>query len=87
MISSAALRGALLSLAFLFLAVGASAEAPQATAKPEEVGFSREGLARIDTYLKNEIAGNKIPGAMMIIQRNGRVAYATACAIPRPRLR
>ena len=68
MISSAASRGALLSLAFLLWTAAASAESPQVIATPEEAGFSRAGLARIDAYLKNEIDGNKIPGAMMLIQ-------------------
>ena len=84
MISSAVPRGALLSLAFLFWAVGASAEAPQAIATPEEIGFSGAGFARIDAYLKNEIAGNKIPGAMMVIHRNGRTAYATSLGVRDP---
>ena len=53
---------------------GAFAEGP-ITVKPEEAGFTSAGLARIDAYLKNEIAGNKIPGAIMMIQRNGKTAY------------
>jgi CubicO group peptidase (beta-lactamase class C family) len=84
MISSAASRGALLSLAFLLWTAAASAESPQVIATPEEAGFSRAGLARIDAYLKNEIAGNKIPGAMMLIQRNGRTAYATSLGVRDP---
>jgi CubicO group peptidase (beta-lactamase class C family) len=44
-------------------------------AEPTEVGFSSAGLSRIDAYIKNEIAGNKIPGASMMIQRNGKTAY------------
>ncbi len=84
MISSAVLRSASLSLAFLFWAAVASAEGPQAIAKPEETGFAPAGLARIDAYLKNEIAGNKIPGAMMIVQRNGKTAYAASLGVRDP---
>lgn len=41
-------------------------------------GFSSAGLARISGYIKNEIATNKIPGAVMMIQRNGQLAYFEA---------
>ena len=66
MSSSAILRSASLSLAFLFWAVGASAEAPQAVATPEEVGFSRAGLARIDAYLQNDRGGIHVVGVPRI---------------------
>lgn len=84
MISAAALRIACLSLVFSLPLSAALAEGPQVKATPEEAGFSREGLARIDAYLKNEIAGNKIPGAMMIVSRNGRIAYSTSLGVRDP---
>ena len=43
--------------------------------QPAEAGLSPKGLARIGDYLKNEIATNKIPGAIVMIQRRGKVAY------------
>lgn len=74
MISKFGLRGAA-AAALLFAAIPtAFAEGP-AVAKPQDAGFSAAGLARIDAYIKNEIAGNKIPGAIMMIQRNGKTAY------------
>lgn len=42
---------------------------------PERAGLSTEGLARIDAYIKNEIATDKIPGAIMLIGRHGTVGY------------
>jgi len=73
MLSSIRLRAVAVA-ATLFVAVpGAFAEGP-VTAKSEEAGFTSGGLARIDAYIKNEIAGNKIPGAVMMIQRNGKTA-------------
>jgi CubicO group peptidase (beta-lactamase class C family) len=42
---------------------------------PKEAGFSEAGLARIDAYLRNEIATEKIPGAIMLIKRHDKVAY------------
>ena len=44
-------------------------------ATAEETGFSSAGLSRITSYVKNEIATSKIPGAVMIIKRRGKVAY------------
>ena len=70
--------------AILFVtASSAFAEGP-ITAKPEETGFSAAGLARIDAYLKNEIAENKIPGAIMMIQRNGKTAYFNSFGVRDP---
>jgi CubicO group peptidase (beta-lactamase class C family) len=42
---------------------------------PSEAGFSTVGVARLDAYIKNEIATDKIPGAAMLIERHGNVAY------------
>jgi len=71
-------------VAMLLVAIsGAFAEGPL-TAKPEETGFASAGLARIDAYIKNEIAGNKIPGAIMMIQRNGKTAYFNSFGVRDP---
>src|ERR1700712_3136445 len=43
--------------------------------RPEEAGLSAAGLARIDAYLNNEIATDKIPGALMMIERHGKLGY------------
>src|SRR5436190_24127221 len=53
-------------------------------AGPEQAGFSAAGLARIDAYLKNEIDQNKIPGAIMMIQRNGKTAYFNSFGVRDP---
>src|SRR4051794_36908982 len=42
---------------------------------PQEAGLSPAALARIDAYLKNEVATEKIPGAVMMIERHGKLAY------------
>ncbi len=68
----------------LFVAMpDAFAEGP-IIAKPEEAGFASAGLARIDAYIKNEIAGNKIPGAIMMIQRNGKTVYYSSFGVRDP---
>jgi CubicO group peptidase (beta-lactamase class C family) len=51
---------------------------------PEAAGLSRERLGRIGTFLKHEIADNKIPGAMMLIQRKGKLAYFEAFGVRDP---
>jgi CubicO group peptidase (beta-lactamase class C family) len=36
------------------------------------MGFSREGLAHVRDYLRNEVATGKIPGAVLLIQQHGQ---------------
>jgi CubicO group peptidase (beta-lactamase class C family) len=50
----------------------------------DQAGFSAAGLERIDAYIKNEIDQNKIPGAIMMIQRNGRTAYFKSFGVRDP---
>jgi CubicO group peptidase (beta-lactamase class C family) len=51
---------------------------------PSEAGFSAPGLARIDAYLRNEIATDKIPGAIMLIERHGTIAYNSSFGVRDP---
>jgi CubicO group peptidase (beta-lactamase class C family) len=44
-------------------------------AKPEDVGFSRERLDRIVTTINTDIAKGAIPGATLLIVRNGKMAF------------
>jgi hypothetical protein len=60
--------------ATLFVAAPSAFAEEIVTTRPE-TGFTSAGLARIDAYVKNEIAEKKIPGAIMVIQRNGNTAY------------
>jgi CubicO group peptidase (beta-lactamase class C family) len=83
MLASIRLRGVAAAALLLATISGAFAEGP-ITAKPEETGFSSTGLARIDAYLQNEIATNKIPGAIMMIQRNGKTAYFNSFGVRDP---
>ena len=59
-------------LAFLlagFASGVACAESPLAAPN----GFSREGLAKVSDYLRNEVATGKIPGAVLLIQQHGQL--------------
>ncbi len=46
----------------------------QATINPAAAGLSAERLARFDTFLEQEIADGKIPGAVSLIYRKGSIA-------------
>ena len=37
--------------------------------------FSREKLARVGAYIRNEIMTGKIPGAIILIQQHGQPVY------------
>src|SRR5690606_27793265 len=64
--------------AAFFLAIGPvqSKEIPEA--EPDDVGLSEKRLQRIGTWLESEIAANKIPGAVVLVARRGRIAYYEA---------
>lgn len=62
-----------------FLSISLSALAdPLPTAPPESVGLSTERLTRITETLKASVAKGDIPGAVLLISRNGKVAYFEA---------
>jgi CubicO group peptidase (beta-lactamase class C family) len=47
-------------------------------AKPEDVGLSSARLARITDTLKADVERGRIPGAVVVVARRGRIAYAEA---------
>jgi CubicO group peptidase (beta-lactamase class C family) len=67
------LRAAWIGL--LFAVVSSSIDAgPQfATATPAQAGFSPERLARLDEYMKRQVAGGHIPGAVTLLARHGKI--------------
>jgi len=62
----------------LVASTAALAEDPLPRAKPEEVGFSSERLARIGITLKADIDAGRIPGAVVAIARHGRLVMLDA---------
>ena len=48
----------------------------QPAAKPEDLGLSPAGLAKIGDWMRAEVAAKKIPGATIMIVRGGKLAYA-----------
>jgi len=65
----AALLGLLLSVAFGVVA----AEPPAPRTAPAQAGFSAERLARLDDYMKRQVASGHLPGAVTLLARHGRI--------------
>jgi CubicO group peptidase (beta-lactamase class C family) len=84
MLTSVRLRNLVIVAALLAAVPSAFAEGRPVTVKPAEAGFNEAGLARLDAYIKNEIATNKIPGAIMMIQRQGKTAYFSSVGVRDP---
>src|SRR3954447_1908538 len=83
MLTSVRLRNLVIVAALLAAVPSAFAEGPVAV-KPIEAGFNEAGLGRLDAYIRNEIATNKIPGAIMMIQRGGKTAYFSSFGVRDP---
>ena len=66
---------ALLTLVSVVLLSGIVWAQSRPTAKPEEVGLSSERLERVSRALRSEIEAGKIPGAVALVARKGRVVY------------
>ena len=70
------IRAAILFFWFVWVAfVSVAAAEGLPNAKPEEVGLSSERLGRVTEMLRANIAANEIPGAVLLIARQGKIAY------------
>jgi CubicO group peptidase (beta-lactamase class C family) len=67
----------LLSVVALFVAPVAWGRSLE-SAKPEDTGMSSERLAKLGDAFKKEIQDGKLPGAVIMIARKGKVAYHEA---------
>lgn len=72
----------LLLLAFCILALPTFSQSksiknspPLIEAKPETQAFSSERLARLDAMLQKAVADSDIPGAVVLIARNGKIVH------------
>src|SRR6185436_7664607 len=65
-----------ISLAVLLFAHAASAQLP--LTKPESVSLSSARLAQMDAVIAEAIANKKLPGAVVLVGRNGRVVWRKA---------
>ena len=54
------------------------------TAKPEDVGLSPAGLARLEAAMQREVDSARVPGVAMLIARRGKVAWRANVGALRP---
>lgn len=54
------------------------------SAAPADLGLSPQRLARIGDWLRGEVAAKKIPGAVVMLLRRGKVAYVESVGQRRP---
>jgi CubicO group peptidase (beta-lactamase class C family) len=62
-------------LALLLVAAAAPNAGRAESLSAPPASFSREGLARVGDYIRNDIATGKIPGAVLLIQQHGHPVY------------
>ena len=79
----AALLVASISAAVMVQSSSAFAESLGRT-NPDKAGFFPQRLARITEYFNNEVATGKIPGAIVLVQRNGQPAYYESFGVRNP---
>ncbi len=65
-----------LAIASLVLVHAAAVAQGLPTAKPEAVGLSSARLDKLKTFLQGEVDQGRIPGAVVMIVRNGKLAYS-----------
>jgi len=68
----------LAGITLALLTAPAGAQGPLPSARPEQVGLSTERLGQLGQVLRQEIAKGKIPGAVALVARKGRIAYHEA---------
>src|SRR3954463_10062788 len=63
---------------------GAARAAPLPEASPDDAGFSKQGLARLDNFFAREIATKRVPGAVVAIARDGKLVHYKAYGLLDP---
>ena len=78
------MRTALIPLLLWNFSFAAIAADPLPQARPEQVGLSSERLARIRDVLEADIKAGRIPGAVVLVMRHGKIAYFEAFGSQNP---
>ena len=60
------------------LVINVANAGPLPEAKPDEVGFSQQGLTRLDDFFAREISFKRVPGAVIAIARDGKLVHYKA---------
>src|SRR3954453_13531303 len=71
-------------LAAVWLIVSGATPSCADGAAPKPAVFSAEKLGRIDDFFNNEVAGGKIPGAMVLIKQHGQQVYFKTFGVSDP---
>ena len=79
------LVGAVLVAMLAPVVVGAQQLAPLPTAPPETAGMSAARLSRLGAAFSKEIDDKKLPGAVMMVARKGKLVYASALGVRDPK--
>lgn len=74
----ALLRRHVAALLLGFALLGSAAAQGLPIARPDQVGLSAERLTRVSDWLRAEVAARKVPGAVILVLRGGKVAYLDA---------
>lgn len=62
----------------LFATAGLALAQPLPTATPESVGISTDRLGKISQFFEREVADKKLPGAVVMVARRGKLVYSRA---------
>ena len=68
----------IVALTFTSVLFNRNAFAADPVASPDEVGFDRDRLQRVTKVFQGYIDSGELPGAVVLIARNGKVAYQQA---------
>ena len=66
------------TMLFSAIALEGAIAGPLPDARPDEAGFSQQGLARMDDFFAREIAAKRVPGAVVAIARDDRLVHYKA---------
>jgi CubicO group peptidase (beta-lactamase class C family) len=69
----------------LFIPSMAGVADPLRRAQPEEVGMSSDRLARLGEVLGADVEAGRIPGAVVLVMRHGKIAYFEAVGLENTR--
>ena len=68
----------LVVVTFAACAAGAALAQPLPTASPESVGMSSQRLDKLTAMLRQDVADKKLPGAVVMVARKGKLVYSQA---------
>jgi CubicO group peptidase (beta-lactamase class C family) len=60
------------------MALTTASAAPLPETKPDDAGFSQQGLDRLDDFFAREISAKRVPGAVVAIARDGKLVHYKA---------